>query len=63
MKNFRADVRSVKVYCRFSVANSQWKIASRKLQRPICHVQTGPEIFQGRFTTGKSVSPKSSSSF
>jgi hypothetical protein len=58
MKNFRAKVRSGKVHCRFSAPIFQREIASRKFQAPIFHVQQALEIFQGRFSSAKRVSPK-----
>jgi hypothetical protein len=56
MKNFSGDAGRGKVYCRFSTPVLQREIASRKTQRPIFHLPKALEIFQARFSTGKSIS-------
>jgi hypothetical protein len=58
LKNFSSDVRSEKVYRRFSGPIFHAPIASRKFQRPISHLQQALEIFHGRFVGGESASPK-----
>jgi hypothetical protein len=58
MKFFSGDVRSEKVYRRFSGPIFHAPIASRKFQRSIFHLQQTLEIFHGRFASGESASPK-----
>jgi hypothetical protein len=58
LKIFSGDVRSEKVYCRFSGPIFHAPTASRKFQRPISHLQHVLEIFHGRFAGGESASPK-----